>query len=653
MSSSSTLATRTAPAAGGRTSILHGRYFLVAFFAAVYVATSLVTRAVLAFQAWRLEQVSMAEMPRLFLTGIGYDLVACLYVVALYTLYLAFLPQRIYRLRAHRVFIWVMTTLVTFGVLYLGVVEYFFFDEFNSRFNFVAVEYLIYPHEVFVNIWQSYPVAQALAGCAAATAALLWAFRARIGAALASEERLRQRMLPAGGLAIALVAVHLAVNMDTGRAGVNRVADEIGGNGIYSFFNAAVNSQLDYPQFYLTLSEAEAAGRVRRLVAQPNTAFIAGAKNPIARRVSYPGTPKPLHVIVLLEESLGSEFVGAFGDKRGLTPNLDRLAAESLVFYQTYASGTRTVRGMEAVSASFPPVPAESIVKRKGNEGMFNWSTVMQKNGYAPTFIYGGYGTFDNMNYFFGNNGYRVVDRTQMDKPKFSNIWGVSDQDLFDNAFKVFDAQVARRERIFSVVMTTSNHKPFTFPEGIEGIKPKGGGRDTGVRYADYAIGHFLDELRKRPWFKDTMVVIAGDHGARVYGREDIPLPTYEIPFLVYSPGHVAPGRVDTLTSQLDIAPTVLGLLGISYDSIFFGRDALAGGNDRPFALLNHNRDIALYRDGQLSELGFRKTTGTLRYDPATRTQAKIAPDPESTKDAASIFQLAYSLFEKREYRLP
>ena len=174
-------------------------------------------------------------------------------------------------------------------------------------------------------------------------------------------------------------------------------------------------------------------------------------------------------MVVLLEESLGAEFVGAYGDKRGLTPNLDRIADESLVFTRTYATGTRTVRGMEAVTASFPPVPAEAIVKRAGNEGMFNWSTVMAANGYTPTFIYGGYGTFDNMNYFFGNNGYRVVDRTTMDEPRFSNIWGVSDEDLFRNALAVFDEQHARGERIFSVVMTTSNHKPFTFPAGVAG----------------------------------------------------------------------------------------------------------------------------------------------------------------------------------------
>lgn len=631
---------------------LHRRHALVWLVAGTYLAISGVTRVVLALKALAASQITATDLTGILLRGTGYDFITCLYLCAPLALYLLLAPERLYRRRAHRAAAWVMLALAVYGLTYLGAVEYFFFDEFNSRFNFVAVEYLIYPHEVFVNIWESYPVAKALFASAAVTALLLWQLRPHIALALGANNRFKQRLKPAACLFAALAAAHAGVDIDTGRANQNRVADEIAANGIYSFFNAAVNNHLDYTQFYMRVDDAEAAGRARRLVAQPHTTFLPQARNPLVRHVQYAGAAKPLHVIVLLEESLGAEFVGAYGDKRGLTPNLDRIARDSLVFTNTYATGTRTVRGMEAVAASFPPVPAESIVKRQHNEGMFNWSTVMSRNGYSPTFIYGGYGTFDNMNYYFGNNGYRVIDRTDMDNPGFSNIWGVSDEDLFRNALKVFDEQHARGERIFSIVMTTSNHKPFTFPAGIEGVKPRGGGREAGIRYADYAIGRFMEVLRQRPYFEDTLVVIVADHGARVYGREDIPLPSYEIPFLVYSPKHVAPQRTDTLTSQIDVAPTVLGLLNISYDSVFFGRDVLADSPDRHFALLNHNRDIALFRNGRLDGLGFRNTQSAHTYDAATRSQSAAQPDLESMKDTASIYQLAYQLYATRNYRL-
>ena len=215
-----------------------------------------------------------------------------------------------------------------------------------------------------------------------------------------------------------------------------------------------------------------------------------------------------------------------------------------------------------------------------------------------------------------------------------------------------YDGQVAAGERIFSVVMTTSNHKPFSFPAGVPGIAPRGGGRDAGVRYADYAIGRFMEALRRPPFFDDTMVIIVADHGARVYGREDIPLRSYESPFIVYSPRHVAARRVDALVSQMDVAPTILGLLGISYDSVFFGRDALMPDNAARFALLNHNRDVALFQGEVLQELHFRKQHSTHRYDRARNEQRRVSNDEEGTRNAAGIFQLAYELYASGHYRL-
>lgn len=624
------------------------RFTLVWLLIAGICAVSFVTRAVLVARALKSAQFDLADAPRVFAAGFGYDVITALYLTAALTVYLLLVPEKIYRWRWHRALLAAFAVLALFGLLYLGVVEYFFFDEFNSRFNFVAVEYLIYPHEVFVNIWQSYPVGRALTAVALITLITVVLLRRRVGIALAARTPMRLRAAHAALLFAPLATAHIAVDSNLWRANTNRVADEIAANGVYSFFSAASNSHLDYPQFYATLDAQEAIKRARSLVAQPNTVFLPDAPHPLARHVSYPGTPKPLHVVVLLEESLGAEFVGAYSKRPGLTPNLDRIANESLVFTRTYASGTRTVRGMEAVTASFPPLPPDSIVKRSHNEGMFNWSTVMSANGYSPTFIYGGYGTFDNMNYFFGHNGYKVIDRTDMPKPDFANIWGVSDVDLFRNALNTFDMQHKRGERIFSVVMTTSNHKPFTFPAGVPGVRSQGGGREAGARYADHAIGYFIDELKKRPYFDDTMVVIVADHGARVYGRASIPLPTYEIPFMVYSPKHIAPRRFDGLTSQLDVAPTVLGLLNISYDSQFFGKDSLIGDAASRIGMLNHNRDIAVLRNEQLAQLGFGKTHSMIAYDPATRALSRLPDDDNALRDAQSLFQIAYDVYNTR-----
>jgi len=635
-------------ASRARSALLHSRFVLAVLLISAYAFISLTTRIVLCIKAQAAGQLTAAEIPRIIAVGAGYDAIVALYFTAAFVVWLVVLPERWYHQRWHRTLVRMGFALSLFALMYLGAVEYFFFDEFDSRFNFVAVEYLIYPHEVFVNIWQSYHFGLVLIATGWTTALTLWFARDVIRGGLDAVQHFPRR-LP-WGIAVcgALIATHFAVNINSGHSNINRVADELAANGIYTFVNAAVNNHLDYMQFYVTMDHEQAIQRARKIVAQPNTEFLPGALHPLARRVTYNEPSKRLNVIVLLEESLGAEFVGAYSQRPGLTPNLDRIAEESLVFTRSYASGTRTVRGMEAITASFPPVPPESIVKRSKNEGLFNWSTVMQENGYTPTFIYGGYGTFDNMNHFFGSNGYKVIDRTDMPKPNFANIWGVSDEDLFRNAFRVFDEQHRKRERIFSVVMTTSNHKPFTFAQGVPGVRPEGGGREAGVRYADYAVGWFIEELKKKPYFDNTLVVIVADHGARAYGRATIPLSTYEIPFMVYSPKHIAPRRFDGLTSQLDVAPTVLGLLNISYNSMFFGKDTLIGDTPSRTALFNHNRDIALLHNEQLAQLGFRKTRSMASYDKATRMLARLPDDEDALRDAAAMFQIAYDSYTHR-----
>lgn len=632
--------------------LLRTRYFPLLLLAGVYLVVSALTRLTLYVAHVGELDVPLRDFAAVMTIGGAYDVATGLYLFALYGLYLFLLPDRVYRSRAHRVFLLGATAVVLFGLLYLAPVEYFFFDEFNARFNFVAVSYLLYPHEVFINIWQSYPVGRVLAVIGVLTLVIMrWAYRP-LARSFETPTRLRQRAAPLLLLLAGVGAAHAGLDITTGRFSHNRVANELARNGVYAFFHALLHNDLDYDQYYVTVDPAEAHARVRQMVAQPNAEFLAGADNPIARHVSYPGRAKPLNVVVLVQESLGADFVGAYGDRRGLTPNIDALAAKGLMFTNVYATGTRTIRGLEGIVASFPPIPGESILKRSNSDGVFTWGTVMATHGYAPLFFYGGYGTFDHMRAFFGANGYEVVDRADMPDAAFSNIWGVSDEDLYRHAIGALDRKHKNREPFFAVVMSTSNHKPFTFPAGIPGVNPEGGGRRSGVRYADYAVGRFFDMVRDKPYFDDTLFVIVGDHGARVYGREEIPMRSYELPLVVYAPKHVKPARVGTLMGQIDIAPTVLGLLNMSYDSVFFGRDVLLKDGNRPYALLSHNRDVALYHDQSLVVLGIQRGVAAYRYSKISNEQHEAERDPADVRDAASLYQTAYHLYRHGQYRL-
>ncbi|MDX3904765.1 MAG: sulfatase-like hydrolase/transferase [Pigmentiphaga sp.] len=640
MSSTKTrLAAVGAPAAG--------RLRLLVMLWLVYLVFSFATRITLSAVSLHAGLVTWSMLPRVFAMGMLMDAVTGLYICVPFALYLWMAPARLFRARAGRALVLGGFFLAAAGFAYLAAAEYFFFDEFNARFNYTAVEYLIYPTEVFTNIRDSYPVGQALAAALFVGLAVTRWLRPHIAACFGDQAGWRART---AGMAVmaALIALSLAgLDLQTAQGrSTNRIAGELADNGVYAFFSALHNANIDYPRYYATLDDNEAAARVRHLLTQANTRpSSSAAGQPFARQVdnSDLGPPRRLHVIILLQESMGSEFVGSLGGRK-LTPNIDRIAAQGLSFTHLYASGTRTVRGMEALATSLAPVPPEAVVKRTGNEHLFNLATVARQAGYAPTFIYGGYGTFDNMNEFFGANGWRTIDRTDMPAPKFANIWGIADEELLDNALAVFDRQVARGERIFSVVMSTSNHKPFTFPPGIPGVPEQGGGREAGVRYADYAVGKFFDELRTRPWYRDTILVVTGDHGARVYGRAKIPVATYPVPFIVHAPAYVRPGRVDTLASQVDIGPTLLGLLHLSYASRLPGRDILRMRRDDGYALFNHNRDVALMRGGEIATLGFGKALQTEFVDAAG--QLHPAPhDRELERDAQALFQESYAMF--------
>jgi membrane-anchored protein YejM (alkaline phosphatase superfamily) len=204
----------------------------------------------------------------------------------------------------------------------------------------------------------------------------------------------------------------------------------------------------------------------------------------------------------------------------------------------------------------------------------------------------------------------------------------------------------------FIHIMNTSNHKPYTFRSGLEsiGVKPSGGGRESGVRYADFAQGQFLRTAEKHAWFKDTIFIIIADHGARVYGRQEIPLKTYEIPLLFYAPNHLKPRRSDGLLSQIDLAPTLMGLLGLPYTAPWFGQDGLHTAEAGRVILFNHNHNVALMKDGTLTILGLHKKIYSKHYDFEQDSYRPLDPVGQNGDLAIAYYQTAYELFKSKSF---
>jgi phosphoglycerol transferase MdoB-like AlkP superfamily enzyme len=630
-------------------SSLASRFRPALVLGAWYVLLGLVLRALLWAVFGREAGVAPGQLGWILPAGLLADTVEALYLLAPLALLGWLAPPRWSGSPALRRALLAGAFLFIFTTGFLAVAEYFFFEEFTARFNLVSVDYLLYPTEVIGDIRSEYPVLPIAVAMAALALGVTLALRRSLLAGQAAEPGFsaRTRAFAVYGLAVACAAATFetsAVSHST-----DRVANELAANGVSSFFRALRTSEIDYHAYYATRSREENLRALARQLATDGASLVRSVQ-------ADPRGLGRLNVVVLVCESLGAEFSAAFGGSRDWTPELDRLAGQGLMFPNMYASGTRTVRGLEAITTSLPPIPTVSILHRPGGDHVANWGGIMREHGYRTSFLYGGYGDFDDMNRFFAGNGFEVLDRTDIRRPtRFENIWGVSDEDLYDLTLEHLDEVAASGAPFFTIVMNTSNHKPYTFREGVPGVRAKGGGRESGVRYADFAIGYFMREAARHAWFDDTLFVIVADHGARLYGRAEIPVASYRIPLVLYSPQHLERGAVEALTTQIDIAPTVLGLLGLPYRAPFFGQDALHAPAEGRVALFSHNHDVALLRDGRLAILGLHKSVREATYDPATGVggPAPARPDPELEALAVAYFQTAYELFHAGEYQLP
>lgn len=631
------------------------RYASWARFSLVYLVLSFVLRIVI----WSLYGIDAGvggfDLISALSLGIINDSIVLVYLLSIFQIYFLLVPDRFYRAPKHKYILGTLVYLVFFGLLYLQIVEVCFFDEFNSRFNLVAVDYLMYPTEVLVNLWESYPIVWVLIGTAIVTyflARWFWRFmQAGMDHQLAFSTRLK-----VAGVHLALIILCANVFSTTSFSLFqNRVTNQIAANGISSFFEALRTDELDYHAFYRTLPSEVAFKIIRAHLSKAGGKLT--SDNPLDIDRSFSATTqKKLNLIIISEESLGAGYVGAYGDTRGMTPNFDALAPKGLLFKNAYATGTRTVRGLEAISSSFPPIPSESILKRPGNEHVTTAGVVLRQAGYHASFLYGGFGMFDNMNYFFGQNGFDLSDRADIEQVTFANIWGVCDQDLFRHAMGYYDRVSKDGKPFFSIIMTTSNHKPYTFPAGIPGI-PERGTRHDGVRYADYAIGEFFREAPKHAWFDDTIVVVVADHDARVYGKALIPIERYRIPMLVLSPKHIEPRVFEQPVSQIDLVPTLMGMLGIEYTAPFYGANVLDPSVEQPRPILiSHNHDVAMLTADRLTVLGLNREVSSYQIDRSdfatTRVfkQTKIENDAQSVDLLTAYLQTAYELFKAKNF---
>lgn len=551
-----------------------------------------------------------------------------------------------------------------------------FFRYYGSRLNYLVLEHGGDP-EVWGAILREHIGATWLAGTALALCAAVRVQRglARALSALAPRSSAllayppRVACIAVLGLAARGTLDHRPLNPSAAAVTSNRVANEIAASGA---FNLAYESSLALQGISPSLasvvrlpaSREELRARAERLV-QRRGQLTGDSPNPLVHRVSSPAArERPLNVVVVVMESFTGRLVGALGGSPALSPEFDALAREGLLLTHCYATGERTVQGLEAVVSSFPPLPGVAAVRRAESSRSFATlaSVLGDQRGYDSIFLYGGQAIFDHMRGFFLNNGYRsLVEEADFVRPRFRGNWGVSDEDLFHRANLEAQARWEAGRPFVATILTVSLHSPWEFPKDRAPRLPRGTPVPYGFEraelenflYADFALGEFFREARGLPYFRDTLFVLVGDHGVHLHGHEIIPSEEYRVPALFLAPGRIAPGRIDTVTSQIDLAPTVLGLLGGVFRSPFFGRDVRSSGEPEGFAPLIYKKSIYGVRRGdRLTLVGERGPGPTYRIgaDGSTRSVAASGAHADDARDLLAVLSVAEDLLLGRRY---
>lgn len=612
---------------------------------------------------WQLSEIDITvfNLLKILSFGLLFDIGVLSFLFVISTLYTLLVPKKYIGSIVDKIFIYFgfLVTLLIFVFTFFA--EITFWEEFKCRFNFVAVDYLIYTFEVVQNIHESYPLYILIPSMLIITGIIYFYFVKNdfFNKTFTTKISFKNRIIPFL-FSVALMFFYLfSISNSNADWSKNRYNNEISKAGIYSFFAELRNNKLDFKTFYNSISDELAFQLVRNNLKEENARFLANDFS-IKRKVkdSLDSDLKP-NVVFILMESMSASFMTEFGNEKKITPFLDSIANESLFFKNLQATGNRTVRGMEAVTLSIPPTPGQSIVKRPNNSNLYTISNVFKSKNYQCNFFYGGDGYFDNMNAFYGGNGFDIYDRGRGsvlsdiikttrhniddNEVTFENAWGICDEDIYNKMIKVADEYHQKKKPFLNFVMTTSNHRPYTYPENKKDI-PSGTGRDGAVKYSDFALQQMLKKVKNKPWFKNTIFVFVADHCASSAGKDEIDAENYHIPAIIYGQNLIPPQKVTKLCSQIDVFPTLFGQLHWSYTSNFFGTDVLSK-NYQERALIGTYLKLALQKDKVITILSNKKTNTRYNWYKESNKLKVVPNNKTELNETISWYQTADYLY--------
>jgi phosphoglycerol transferase MdoB-like AlkP superfamily enzyme len=612
---------------------------------------------------WQYQRVAETDqLLNIFLQGIRADLIMVSLWVLLPCLLTPLLSHSPWQKTWDRLtFYW--ACLGALLIIFMELATPSFIMQYDIRPNRLFIEYLKYPKEVFSTLWNGFRVPLILGVSLSIILGYLAARLIQDKKPVSSHFSWRRVLLTWPLVILVLLA---AIRSTTQHRPANPAFFAITGDALVNSLVISSSYSVVFAIYNLKheAKSSEVYGKLDRRTILKETLSWHWLQdyqfnNPelptLHQQTAAISRDKPLNLVILLQESLGATFVESLGGLP-VTPELEKLKNEGWWFEQLYATGTRSVRGIEAVVAGYPPTPAQSVVKLSlSQKNFFTIADLLKRQGFHTEFIYGGEAHFDNMRSFFTGNGFQqIIDINDIKNPAFVGSWGASDEDLYNHAHQHLLELSKQNKPFFSLIFSSTNHEPFEFPDGrIELHEQPKNTVNNAVKYADYAYGEFIKKAKASPYWQNTLFVIVADHDNRVYGNNLVPVEKFHIPGLILG-ADIQPEKIQPLASQIDLAPTLLSLMGISSEHPMLGRDFVRYKNQPGRAIMQFEDYFALMEENKLTILKPDATAVAAEYN---RTEKKVhlleaAVYPEDKQKAIAHVLLPSILYREQQYKM-
>ncbi|RXJ84992.1 sulfatase [Arcobacter cloacae] len=603
----------------------------------------------------RFLEIELSESLLTFIYGIRMDsmLIGIILspIIICITLIPKYFEKTISRILYFYLFFWMMF------LIFIENATFPFFLQYDVRPNYLFLEYLEYPHEIASLMFKDYKLELLISFIMIILASIVFFKKDFINFENAFKTSYLKRLflfIPLVLIAFLMIRSsigHRPANISDALYSSNRILNEITKNSLYNIgyaFYSYKKNEKNLADKYGKISILEAY----KLVSKTLNIDFNDVSKPFNRlEESHFKTDKLKNLVIFVQESMGAQFTSFAGEEKDLTPNLNNLANKNLAFTNLYANGTRSVRGLEALTSGYLPIIGDSVIKRnKSQSDFFTIAKLLKPFGYKSSFIYGGEGRFDNMrNWYLGNSFDEVIEQKDFDNPIFTSTWGVSDEDLVIKANEKFKEYSKNKEPFVTVMFSQSNHAPFELPDNkIEFIEnlPKNDVKNA-IKYADFAIGKFFELAQKEEYYKDTVFVVVADHNVRTYGDETIPISTFKIPAVIIA-SNIKQQFYNNLSSQPDVLATALDLIGLDLQYPILGNSIFSDKkNNINFMLFNDT--YALRKDNEVAVLLPNKEAKTFYYKDSKLQEKEHNKYLEN--EALALIHVLSDMYEKKLYK--